>query len=197
MKRFIQLFLFFIIILIAVFFYKKYFFKKNISDEVSNISNNIPSNVNDEDLLKENHYTTHDVTLAIDSFGFYAAIARLYSFTNSLAKSKAGTKAKLSAAKTLAQLMSPMTPHLSEEIWDMTGEESQISSATWPEVKEEFLKEDLITLPIQINGKRKAEILIETNMSEDKVKLAALNNESITRGIIPHKSGSDITPSIV
>ena len=63
------------------------------------------------------HRATHDVTQAIESFGFNAAIARLYSFTNNLAKSKAGTKAKLSAAKTLAQLMSPMTPHLSEEIW--------------------------------------------------------------------------------
>ena len=54
----------------------------------------------------------------IESFGFNAAIARLYAFTNSLAKSKASTQTKISAAKTLAQLMSPMTPHLSEELWD-------------------------------------------------------------------------------
>ena len=56
MKRFIQLFLFFIIILIAVFFYKKYFFKKNISDEVSNISNNIPSIDNKNNVIKNLKY---------------------------------------------------------------------------------------------------------------------------------------------
>ena len=56
MKRFIQLFLFFIIILIAVFFYKKYFFKKDIIDEVDNISNNIPSIDNKNNVIKNLKY---------------------------------------------------------------------------------------------------------------------------------------------
>ncbi len=74
------------------------------------IKKNEPSNDGDGDLLKDMHRTIHDVTQAIESFGFNAAIARLYAFTNSLAKSTAGTETKISAAKTLAQLMSPMTP---------------------------------------------------------------------------------------
>ena len=56
MKRFIQLFLFFIIILIAVFFYKKYFFKKDISDGVNNISNNMPSIDNKNNVIKNLKY---------------------------------------------------------------------------------------------------------------------------------------------
>ena len=75
------------------------------------------------------HRTIHDVTQAIESFGFNAAIARLYAFTNSLAKSKAGTETKILAAKTLAQLMSPMTPHLSEELWEKLGEKTLIAEA--------------------------------------------------------------------
>ncbi|MEM9552235.1 MAG: leucine--tRNA ligase, partial [Pseudomonadota bacterium] len=71
----------------------------------------------DEALLREMHRTIHDVTLGLESFGFNAAIARLYAFTNTLAKSTAGAAARREAMKTLAQLMAPMTPHLSEEIW--------------------------------------------------------------------------------
>ena len=61
-----------------------------VIDEI--IKSNIPSNSDDETLSKEMHKTTHDVTQAIESFGFNAAIARLYGFTNVLAKSKAGRK---------------------------------------------------------------------------------------------------------
>ena len=75
-----------------------------------------PANAEDEALLREMHKTIHDVTGGVESFGFNASIAKLYAFTNTLAKSKAGAQAKRQAAKTLAQLMSPMTPHLSEDI---------------------------------------------------------------------------------
>ena len=70
-----------------------------IIDEIS--KNNEASNEVDLDLLKDMHRTIHDVTQAIESFGFNAAIARLYAFTNNLAKSKAGTETKISAAKPL------------------------------------------------------------------------------------------------
>ncbi len=75
----------------------------------------------DDALLREMHKAIHDVTGGVESFGFNAAIAKLYAFTNTLAKSKAGAGAKQQAARTLAQLMSPMTPHLSEELWQVLG----------------------------------------------------------------------------
>ena len=65
----------------------------------------------DQELLREMHKTIRDVTLGIESFGFNAAIARLYGFTNTLAKSKAGREAKREACAELALLMSPFTPH--------------------------------------------------------------------------------------
>ncbi len=152
-----------------------------IIDEIS--KSNVPCNAEDEKLLKEMHKTIHDVTQAIESFGFNAAIARLYSFTNSLVKSKAGTKTKLSASKTLAQLMSPMTPHLSEEIWEMLGEKNLVARQQWPIVDETLLSNDTITMPIQVNGKRKGQIEVDNSLEPNEIEKLALSQEAVQRAI--------------
>ncbi len=159
-----------------------------IIDEI--ISNNIPYNDNDESLLKEMHKTIHDVTQAIESFGFNAAIARLYSFTNSLAKSKAGTKTKLSAAKILAQLMAPMTPHLSEEIWERLGEKNLVVRVPWPTVDDTILSDDTIIMPIQVNGKRRGQIEVQKDSEPSEIENLAIAEEAVQRalnGAVPKK----------
>jgi leucyl-tRNA synthetase len=159
-----------------------------IIDEI--IPNNTPTNDNDEILLKEMHKTIHDVTQAIESFGFNAAIAKLYGFTNSLAKSKAGTKTKLSAAKTLAQLMSPMTPHLSEEIWEKLGEKKLIAREPWPTIDETMLSEDTVTMPIQVNGKRRGQIEVQKDLEPSEIEKLALADKAVQRaidGMVPKK----------
>ncbi|CAN0596423.1 unnamed protein product, partial [Laminaria digitata] len=95
-----------------------------------------PETKEDAALLKETHKAIHDVTMGVESFGFNAAIARLYAFTNALSKSRAGKETKTFAAKTLAHLMAPMTPHLSEEIWQLLGGEGLIANAHWPKADE-------------------------------------------------------------
>jgi len=159
-----------------------------IIDEI--VSNNIPSNENDESLLKEMHKTIHDVTQAIESFGFNAAIAGLYSFTNSLAKSNAGTKTKRSAAKTLAQLMSPMTPHLSEEIWERLGEKNLVAREPWPAVDETILSNDTVIMPIQVNGKRRGQIEVQKDLEPSEIENLAIAEEAVQRaldGAVPKK----------
>ena len=128
----------------------------------------------DEDLLRAMHKAIHDVTMGIETFGFNAAIAKLYAFTNTLAKSNAGAGTKRSAMLTLAQLMSPMTPHLSEEIWAMLGDEGLIATTPWPKADEAMLVEDTVTMPIQINGKRRAEIQVPAEASKEAVEEIAL-----------------------
>ncbi|QGX97613.1 leucine--tRNA ligase [Roseovarius faecimaris] len=137
----------------------------------------------DEPLLREMHKCIHDVTGGVESFGFNAAIAKLYAFTNTLAKSKAGAGAKREAAKTLAQLMSPMTPHLSEELWQMLGGEGLIIHAPWPVADEAMLKDDAITLPIQINGKRRAEISVPADMAKEEVEKLALSHNAVLKAL--------------
>ncbi len=137
----------------------------------------------DEDLLREMHKAIHEVTGGIESFGFNAAIAKLYAFTNTLAKSKAGSGAKREAAKALAQLMSPMTPHLSEELWAMLGGEGLVINAPWPVADPAMLVEDTVTLPIQINGKRRAEISVPKDLPKDEVEKRALATDAVQRAL--------------
>ena len=137
----------------------------------------------DDDLLREMHKTIRDVTNGIESFGFNAAIAKLYAFTNTLARSKAGATAQKAAIKTLAQLMSPMTPHLSEEIWAHQGGEGLIAQADWPVADEAMLVEDSVTLPIQINGKRRSEITVPKDMDKVEVEKLALTDKAVLKAL--------------
>ncbi len=147
------------------------------------VESDVPANAEDEALLREMHKTIHDVTGGVESFGFNASIAKLYAFTNTLAKSKAGTAAKREAAKTLAQLMSPMTPHLSEELWQLLGGEGLVATTPWPVADEAMLVDDTITLPIQINGKRRAEISVAKDLDKAEVEKIAISTEAVQKAL--------------
>ncbi|GFE49187.1 leucine--tRNA ligase [Roseobacter cerasinus] len=135
----------------------------------------------DTELLRAMHGCIHDVTLGIESFGFNAAIAKLYAFTATLQKSKASHAAQREAVMTLAQLMSPMTPHLAEDIWAHQGGEGLIATAPWPKADEAMLVSDTVTLPIQVNGKRRAEITVPADMPKEEVEKAALADQAVIR----------------
>ena len=137
----------------------------------------------DLDLRRAMHKCIDDVTKGVESFGFNAAIAKLYAFTNTLQKTKAGGTARKEAAKVLAQLKSPMTPHLSEELWQMLGGEGLISVAAWPVADAAMLVEDTVTLPIQINGKRKAEIVLPKDMGKEEVEKAVLADDAVAKAL--------------
>ena len=121
--------------------------------------------------------------MGIESFGFNAAIARLYAFANTLHKSQAGAGTRRTAARVLAQLMSPMTPHLAEECWHMLGGTGLVTGAPWPVADAALLVDDTVTLPIQINGKRRAEIEVPKDMDKAEVEKAALSNDAVIRSL--------------
>jgi len=137
----------------------------------------------DEDLLREMHKTIRDVTNGVDSFGFNAAIAKLYAFTNTLQKSKASYATQRQAVMVLAQLMAPMTPHLAEEIWAHQGGEGLIANAEWPVADEAMLVESTVTLPIQINGKRRAELVVGKDASKEEVEKLALASDAVQKAL--------------
>ncbi|MEM6311128.1 MAG: leucine--tRNA ligase [Pseudomonadota bacterium] len=150
---------------------------------VSEIAGSDADGTGDEDLLREMHKAIHDVTMGVESFGFNAAIAKLYGFTNTLAKSKAGSKAKREAAKTMAQLMQPMTPHLSEELWSILDQEGLCAAAPWPKADAAMLVDDTVTLPIQINGKRRAEISVSKDLPKEEVEKIALAEDAVIKAL--------------
>ncbi|MBF9048575.1 leucine--tRNA ligase [Roseobacter sp. HKCCD9010] len=137
----------------------------------------------DEDLIRAMHRTIHDVTMGVESFGFNAAIAKLYAFTNTLTKSKASHAAQRKAIMVLAQLMSPMTPHLAEDIWSHQGGEGLIANAPWPQADDAMLVDDTVTLPIQINGKRRSEIIVAKDLPKEEVEKLALADDAVIKAL--------------
>jgi leucyl-tRNA synthetase len=135
----------------------------------------------DADLAKATARTIDEVTRGIEGFAFNKAIASLYAFTNTLAKANASTPAMKQAIRTLAKLMSPMTPHIAESIWAYQGGEGLCAQAAWPKADPALLVDDRVTLPIQINGKRRAEISVPKDMPGPEVEKLALADEDVVR----------------
>ena len=103
---------------------------------------------------------------------------------------KAGYAAQREAIMTLAQLMSPMTPHLAEELWQMLGGEGLIANADWPKADPAMLVEDSVTLPIQVNGKRRGELTVPKDMAKEEIEKLVLAHEAVVRtldGAAPKK----------
>ncbi|MEL6511254.1 MAG: leucine--tRNA ligase [Pseudomonadota bacterium] len=152
-----------------------------IADEIAQMEDG--AGQGDEDLLRAMHKAIFEVTQGVESFGFNASIAKLYAFTNTVQKSKAGGTARKQAMRSLAQLMSPMTPHLAEDIWAMLGGEGLIANAPWPVADQAMLVEDNVTMPIQINGKRRSELTVAKDLSKEEVEKLALADDAVVKAL--------------
>ena len=135
----------------------------------------------DADLARATARAIDEVTRAIDGFAFNKAIAALYGFTNTLARANASAPVMKQAIRTLAQLMSPMTPHLAEDIWAHQGGTGLCAQAPWPKADPALLVDDTVTLPIQINGKRRGEITVAKDLPTAEVEKLALANEDVIK----------------
>ncbi len=140
-----------------------------------------PATADDLPLARATAKAIDEVTKGIEGFAFNKAIAKLYEFTNTLQKSQAGTAARRDAMKVMAQLIQPMTPHLAEEVWQMLGGEGLVARAPWLQADPALLIEDTVILPIQINGKRRAEISVPRDMPAAEVEKIALANDDVVK----------------
>ena len=109
-------------------------------------------------LRRATHKTIAAVTEAIETFRFNSAIARLYEFVSALKASPAQGPARREALRAMARLIAPFAPHLAEEAWARLGETGLLALAPWPEHDPALSRDDELTLPVQINGKRRGEI---------------------------------------
>ncbi|MCC5985142.1 MAG: leucine--tRNA ligase [Rhodobacteraceae bacterium] len=137
----------------------------------------------DADLMRAMHRAIADCTRAIDNFAFNKAIAELYTFTNTLWRSTASGAAQKTAMRRLAQLMAPMVPHLAEEIWAAQGGEGLVAQAPWPQADPAMLVQDTVTLPIQINGKRRSQIEVPADMPKEEVEKRALADDAVIKAL--------------
>ena len=133
------------------------------------------------------HRAIRDVTEGIEGFAFNKAIAKLYELTNVLAKAAGDAPGLVAArregAKALALLQRPMTPHLAEEMWAMLGGDRLISQAPWPEADPALLVEAKVILPVQVNGKRRAEISVPSGTDPKTVEALVLADAAVQRAL--------------
>ena len=151
-----------------------------LSDRITQLPADKPGK-GDDDLLRAMHRGIADVTRSIEGFAFNKAIAKLYELANAIQKSDASKATQRQAVIVLAQLMSPMTPHLSEDIWQAQGGAGLITQAPWPKADPAMLEDDTVILPIQINGKRRAEISVPKDMPASEVEKIALADEAVVK----------------
>ncbi|MGD9676769.1 MAG: leucine--tRNA ligase [Vulcanibacillus sp.] len=77
-------------------------------------------------------------------------------------------------------LLSPMTPHISEELWQMMGHKEYIYNVTWPSFQEEYLVLDEIEIAVQVNGKVKGKIIVPTEFSKEQVEEMVTNHQKLS-----------------
>ncbi|WP_299846678.1 leucine--tRNA ligase [uncultured Paracoccus sp.] len=144
----------------------------------------------DPDLTRAAHRAIADVTRAIEGFAFNKAVAKLYELANAIGKSKAGGEARRAVLRIMAQLMAPMVPHLAEDVWALAGGQGMAVDAPWPKADPAMLIDDTVVLPIQINGKRRAEISVPKDMGKDQIEALVMADETVQRfleGAAPKK----------
>ncbi|KQV35817.1 MULTISPECIES: leucine--tRNA ligase [unclassified Rhizobium] len=135
------------------------------------------------------HRTLKAVGADYEKLAFNKAVARLYELVNALAApltEVAGGKADaatVSAAKDavviLINMFAPMMPHLAEECWREIGGEGLIAKGAWPSFDADLVAENEITLPVQINGKKRADLTIARDADQTAVQSAVLALEAV------------------
>ena len=123
-----------------------------------------------------------------DRFQFNTAIAAVMELVNALYLAKdelvadeSGRKVLSSAVSTVLTLLSPFTPHLSEELWALLGHTESVSTLPWPRWKEDTLVRDTVTLVVQVNGKLRGKLDIPADASREEVETLALNEPNVLR----------------
>ena len=134
----------------------------------------------DESLRRETHKAIKAVTEGVDGFRFNSAIAKLYAFVATVRDHEAaGGAARAEALSALARLIAPFTPHLAEEGWARLGMEGMVLDAPWPVYDPALAADDEVVLPIQVNGKRRAEIRVARGLEPSQVEALVLADETV------------------
>jgi leucyl-tRNA synthetase len=139
-----------------------------------------------DEILRDMHKTVKKVTLDIEKMSFNTAISSLMIFTNALTRIS-GPKPK-AAVEALVLLLSPFAPHVAEECWKELGHDNSIAFAAWPSYDNSLCIDTMVTMTVQVNGKVRATIDVEVDISEEHAMAIAVEHRSVQK----FTAGSDI-----
>ncbi|MFG1464183.1 leucine--tRNA ligase [Xanthobacter sp. DSM 24535] len=144
-------------------------------------------------LRRASHALVATVAEDVERLRFNVAVAHVHEFANAFGQAIAAVRAGevapdlafalREAAEMLVRTIAPMTPHLAEECWAALGHAGLVAEAAWPQVDPALLVQDTITLPIQINGRKRDDIVVPREATPAEVEAAVLALETVQRAL--------------
>jgi leucyl-tRNA synthetase len=151
-------------------------------------------------LRKASHRALANVTDDIEKLHFNVCVAHIYEFANTLNAvigemgSDEGAQngvistpdlrwAMREAVNVLVQLFHPMMPHLAEECWAALGHDTLVAQAAWPQVERALLIENTVTLPVQVNGRKRADVTVPRDAGDAEIEAAVLALDAVKKAL--------------
>jgi leucyl-tRNA synthetase len=141
---------------------------------------------------KTAHRALSYVSDDIAKLRFNRCVAHIYECANALSDAIGSAETALSpdfawalreSGDILVLLFHPMMPHLAEECWAALGHKTLVSTEAWPQVEPDLLVENTITLPVQINGKKRADVTIARDAGKDAIEAAVLALDAVKKAL--------------
>ncbi len=141
---------------------------------------------------KAAHRALANVSDDIDKLRFNRCVAHIYEFANALSEALGKAEqapspdfawALRESGDILVRLFHPMMPHLAEECWAALGHSGLVAAEAWPRLEPDLLVETSITLPVQINGKKRAEVTVARDAGKDAVEAAVLTLDEVKKAL--------------
>jgi leucyl-tRNA synthetase len=131
-----------------------------------------------EDQLRVLHKTIRAVTQDMESLSFNTAISRLMEFVNYFT----GQDSRPSACmESFVLMLAPMAPHIAEELWQVLGHPESLAYAPWPSFDPKYVEENVIEMPVQINGRVRGRIAVAVNANSKEIEQRALADPRVLK----------------
>ncbi|MBL6938865.1 MAG: leucine--tRNA ligase [Alphaproteobacteria bacterium] len=136
------------------------------------------------ELRQATHRAIAAVTEDLAHLRFNRAVAQIYTLANAIQQNATADAAvRREALEAIVLLIGPMMPHLAETCWEALGHTAMVVDTPWPGFIAALTKSETVTIGVQVNGKRRAEITMPVNAPEDDVKAEALKQEAVIRAL--------------
>jgi len=145
---------------------------------------------NNNNLDKIYHATVKKVTEDYETLGFNTAISQMMTFINEAYKQD---EIFIDYVRGFIQLLNPIAPHMTEEIWTLLGTSGELTYMTWPTFDESKLVEETMTMIVQVNGKLRGRLEVPADISKEEMEKLALADENVKN----FTDGKDIVKIIV
>lgn len=133
--------------------------------------------------LRNLHQCIRKVTEEIEGTRYNTAISAMMEFVNAAYKWETHPRSIL---EKFVLLLSPFAPHIAEELWQRLGHADSLAYEPWPEAEEQYLKDDMIVLPIQINGKTRGKLHLREGSGEDEAFAAVVQDKHFEKYLSGH-----------